>query len=209
MVVTSFRAVNSPAVGFGVRRSVAGVRKNCVTKWCAVRLRSVKNTQNRRFSPSACALAGMMREQRLCDPVKMAELRLNLLGGFGAHVDGKPPLMLPTRKARALLAVVATAPGMKHGREGLAGMLWERSAEEQARATLRQTLSSIRKALSDGGADGVLYTNADEVGLDPDRCRADALIFEALVEDGAPDALNNACRLYKGDFLAGLSLREE
>lgn len=139
----------------------------------------------------------------------MVKLRLNLLGGFGAHVDGKPPLMLPTRKARALLAVVATAPGMKHGREGLAGMLWERSAEEQARATLRQTLSSIRKALGDGGADGVLYTTADEVGLDPDRCRADALIFEALVEDGAPDALNNACRLYKGDFLAGLSLREE
>lgn len=139
----------------------------------------------------------------------MAELRFNLLGGFGAHVDDKPPLTLPTRKARALLAVVATAPGMKHGREGLAGMLWERSAEEQARATLRQTLSSIRKALSDGGADEVLYTNTEEVGLDPDRCWVDARAFEALVEDSAPDALNEACRLYKGDFLAGLSLREE
>lgn len=139
----------------------------------------------------------------------MDGLQINVLGGFEVQAGAAGPLMLPTRKARALLAVVAMSPGMRQARESLAGMLWERSAEEQARATLRQTLSSIRKVLGGGTVDDVLYTDGDHVGLDPARCDVDAIMFERLAEQGSSEALEEAYELYKGDFLAGLSLREE
>jgi len=140
--------------------------------------------------------------------LRMPDLQINVLGGFELRVEDGGPLVLPTRKARALLAVFAMAPGMKRTRQGLAAMLWERSAEEQARATLRQTLSSIRKVLNEGAGHDVLYTEGDEVGLDAERCEVDAVIFERFAEQHSYEALEEAFHLYKGDFLAGLSLRE-
>lgn len=139
---------------------------------------------------------------------RMSRLQIQVLGGFELRDEDVGPLVLPTRKARALLAVLAMSPGMKQTRQGLAAMLWERSAEEQARATLRQTLSSLRKVLNDGAVDNVLYTEGDEVGLDAERCEVDAVIFERLAEQHSTKALEQTFHLYKGDFLAGLSLRE-
>ena len=66
----------------------------------------------------------------------MSTLNLALLGGFNADVDGRDLEGLPTRKARALLAILATAPDHRQPRESLAAMLWDRSAEEQARASV-------------------------------------------------------------------------
>ncbi len=66
----------------------------------------------------------------------MGTLTLRLLGGLDARTDGAGTLTTPTRKGRALLAVLATSPDMRRSRERLAALLWERSAEEQARASL-------------------------------------------------------------------------
>ena len=139
----------------------------------------------------------------------MATLYLALLGGFTATVDGHVLDGLPTRKARALLAILATSPGYRQSRERMATMLWERSAEEQARASLRQTLASVRKVLAEAGAEDMLEANADSIWLDGERCEVDALKFESLLEEDHTKALDGACRLYSGDFLLGLSLREE
>jgi DNA-binding SARP family transcriptional activator len=138
----------------------------------------------------------------------MGTLHLALFGGFKADIDGLPLDDLPTRKARALLAILATSPDRRQPREIIAAMLWERSAEEQARASLRQTLASVRKVLAEANADGVLEADSESVWLHPERCEIDAAKFEAFLEQDGPDAAEAMCRLYSGDFLAGLNLRE-
>src|SRR3546814_15806540 len=73
-------------------------------------------------------------------------LQIQLLGGFFAQRDGRP-LALSSRKVAALLAILACQPGALHSRARLADLLWSRSAEAQARGSLRQALRQLRKDL--------------------------------------------------------------
>jgi DNA-binding SARP family transcriptional activator len=83
----------------------------------------------------------------------MGRLSLTLLGGFQARVQaGAPPLSLPIRKAQALLAYLALPPGQAHPRDKLAALLWGGIREDSARASLRQALFAVRRALADTGA---------------------------------------------------------
>jgi DNA-binding SARP family transcriptional activator len=72
---------------------------------------------------------------------------LTLLGGFEAQLDNGAGLVLPTRKAQALLAYLALPTGRAHLREKLASLLWGDMPDAQARGNLRHALSRIRKAL--------------------------------------------------------------
>lgn len=138
----------------------------------------------------------------------MNRLAIRVLGGLDFQLAGcREPLDLPTRKCRAFLAYLALSPGMSRSREHLAGTFWDRSAEEQARASLRQTLSSARRALS--AADELLHADADSVRLDAGAVEVDALQFEQLAADGSIAALEAAATLYRGELLDGFSLREE
>jgi DNA-binding SARP family transcriptional activator len=56
---------------------------------------------------------------------------------------------------------------------------------------------------------GELVMSADDsIGADVSRCQVDVLLFERLVRRAKPASLVLACRLYRGDFLKGLNLRE-
>jgi len=138
----------------------------------------------------------------------MTRLTIAVLGGLDIHPgDGVAALDLPTRKSRAFLAYLALSPGMRRSREHLAGTLWERSAEEQARASLRQTLSSLRRALS--GADSLVNADSEFVWLDAQSVEVDALLFERHAVLGSAEGLERAVGLYRGELLSGFSLREE
>ena len=79
----------------------------------------------------------------------MAALVIRLLGSPSVSLgEGLPATPTLGAKALALLAFLALEPGI-HTREELAAMLWGESPEEEARASLRQTLRSIRAALGD------------------------------------------------------------
>ena len=93
-------------------------------------------------------------------------------------------------------------------RERLAGIFWGDSPEKQARANLRQALSSLRQAL-DGAADAVLLTDPERVSLREDALELDVSAFERLAAEATPEALSQATKLYRGDLLDGFSLREE
>src|SRR5262245_54283753 len=82
----------------------------------------------------------------------MVSLRLQLLGGFRAWFDPGRLLRLPTRKAEGLVAYLAMPPGRLHPRDKLASLLWGERSGTQARASLRQTLLRIRRAV--GAAHG-------------------------------------------------------
>lgn len=139
----------------------------------------------------------------------MTRLAITVLGGLGIQLDGaESPLELPTRKGRALLAYLALSPALTRSREHLAAVLWERSAEEQARASLRQTLSSLRRVLPGTGS-AIVNTDAHAVWLDERAIRVDARDFERLAAQPSPESLEQAVALYRGDLLDGFSLREE
>lgn len=88
----------------------------------------------------------------------MTDLNVRLFGGFEVCRSAGPAIAFPTRKARALVALLARCPGRRHSRETLAAMLWPDSAESEARGNLRQALKLARRAIgvpviiSEGGA---------------------------------------------------------
>jgi TolB-like protein/Tfp pilus assembly protein PilF len=138
----------------------------------------------------------------------MAGLNIALLGGLkiaGGNTSTRAPL---TRKTRALIAYLALQDKRGQSREKLAELLWSNSAEEQARANLRQALSSIRKALN-GDETSYLVTEGDQISLTGTDIELDVALFEHLVAEATPRALKRAAALYKGDLLDGFSLKED
>ena len=82
----------------------------------------------------------------MLDPAPLA-IRLRCFGPFAAEVNGQPLPVLHSKKERLLLAYLAVRYGREVERGEIAMALWPDSLEEQARFNLRQTLSSLRKAL--------------------------------------------------------------
>lgn len=91
-------------------------------------------------------------------------LTFHLFGPFSAALDGKPLGGL-SRRGQGLLAYLASLPGMRAERGKLADLLWGDRSEDQARASLRQELSVLRKALPEGA----LTSDRQAVWLDPTR----------------------------------------
>src|SRR5262245_1987875 len=135
----------------------------------------------------------------------MDALELELLGGFRARTAAGALLPLSARKTQALLAFLAVPPGQSHPRNELAALLWSDLRQERSRGNLRQALARLRHILGDPT---VMRLEGEEVALDPGRVVSDVQRFEACAAQGTPEALAEAARLYRGDFLAGLSLQE-
>lgn len=133
-------------------------------------------------------------------------LRIRLLGTFDARFGTGAPVVFATRKERALLAYLAFRLGRPHSRDALSGLLWATRGDEQARGSLRRTLSDLRKALGDS-AD--LTSEGDRVALAPDGIEVDVAAFERCAESSEAAALEQATALYQGELLAGFGLREE
>src|SRR5262245_14831194 len=130
-------------------------------------------------------------------------LQVRLLGGFelrSGHGRDAPP---SGRKVRALLACLALSAGKPWPREKLMALLWSDRGEEQARASLRQALAELRRAL---GEPSPLRTEHDTVGLDPAMIALDAIEFERLAKAGH---LDKAAALYRGPLLDGHGVRDE
>jgi DNA-binding SARP family transcriptional activator len=137
----------------------------------------------------------------------MKSLTLTLFGGFEARLGGREALVLPRRKARALLAYLALRPGFVCPREALMALLWGDVPAEQARHSLRQALVDLRRALPNGKTPALL-AEGDSLSLNPDRVEVDVAVFEELANQSTRKALERAAALYTGDLLVGLTLRE-
>ena len=138
----------------------------------------------------------------------MARLSLTFLGGFRARLDPGTPLVLPTRKAKALLAYLALPPGSAQPRDKLASLLWGSTLETTARTSLRQTLYALRKILHDAGPE-ILVVDGETVTLDPASVTVDVREFELRAAEATPAALTETAALYQGDFLDGLVVPEQ
>ena len=137
---------------------------------------------------------------------RMANLGLGLLGSFRLETSTGVPVLLPTKRAKALLAYLALHPGKPQAGSKLAGLLWEDSSDDKALASLRQTLSALRKAAAAAGED-LLINRGDSVLLAPAVLDVDVARFEHLIGSSKPTDLEAADSLYQGEFLEGFELR--
>jgi len=137
----------------------------------------------------------------------MTLINIRLLGSFEARVGEGPSAVFPTKKARALLAYLALRPGTAHSRDEIAGVLWGDREDEQARGSLRRTLSDLRKALPLPDGEW-LVSSGDTIMLSAGSVQVDTADFERL--SGAEDtiALERSAALYSGELLAGFGLDE-
>lgn len=145
-----------------------------------------------------------------------SHLSLFLFGSPRLELDGKP-VTVDTRKAIALLAYLAVTR-QAHSRETLAALLWPEYDQHHAFAALRRTLSALNKAISGVG----LEIERETIGLTEGAAiTLDVHDFQQNLADcrahGHPagdvcarclDRLTAAAALYRGDFLAGFSLRD-
>ena len=137
----------------------------------------------------------------------MAPLTLRLFGEFRASL-GERRLSLPTKKARALLAYLAVRPGQAYLRDKLSAVFWSGVGKEQARHSLRQSLSALRSALVVVRPQ-ILVVHGERVALDASTVDIDVVAFERLARRDTLRSLEQAAALYAGDLLDGIDISEE
>ncbi len=138
----------------------------------------------------------------------MAKIRIILLGGLELAWSGRAGAVSLPRKAKALVAYLASHGGQPQSREKLADLLWGDSGEKHARMSLRQALRTIRKALPANATERLVATD-DQIALELSDIDVDVLRFESLAAQHEPAALEDAAELYAGDFLDGFSIKED
>jgi len=143
----------------------------------------------------------------------MAQLKISLFGGLLVKLDEQPVNGFESNKARALLAYLATETDRPHSREKLSALLWPDMPEQAARNNLRYTLSNLRKVLGDLQASNpVLIITQQTIQLDVRQdIELDVLTFtQCLAQSpGRVADLEEAVRLYRGDFLEGFSISDD
>lgn len=130
----------------------------------------------------------------------MGKVEITTLGGLRIAADGRP-VRLPTAKHCALLTYFAVHSGKPLRRDALAALLWPRSGEAHARHSLSQTLYGLRRslpALEFGRGKETLELAPRTVDLDTER-------LARALERGE---LDEAARLWRGDFLDGFQLAD-
>jgi DNA-binding SARP family transcriptional activator len=151
-----------------------------------------------------------MRAANCHNRARMALLELSLLGDYQMHDAAGTLVTLSAKKSQALLAYLGVRPTQLVSRDKIANLLWSSTGPEQARQSLRQLLSSLRKELGHvSPAEKILVEEADFLGIDASLVQTDVAEFEALLASGTEEALTRATALYEGDFLDGFTLDEE
>jgi predicted ATPase/DNA-binding SARP family transcriptional activator len=129
-------------------------------------------------------------------------LTFRLFGSFDAQSNGCPLPRLRSRKGQELLALLILRQGQYAERTWLAGVLWPESAESQALANLRLSLTDLRKAL--GAEANRLYAPTPRtLSFDLIGAWADVTAFDAAIQKGDANALQTAIALYRGALLEG------
>lgn len=131
-------------------------------------------------------------------------IHLRVLGELEiADANGQPLAALVRQQKRVSLLVylaLAAPPGFKR-RDTLLALFWPELDESRARAALNKTLHLLRKALGSQ----VIVSRGDEVGLDRNEIRCDAVDFEELLVEGE---LDEALALYQGELLPAFYLSD-
>jgi len=132
-------------------------------------------------------------------------LELQLFGVPELRLDGRR-IQLTRKSSWAMLAYLALS-GVPHAREVLTGLFGGNGTEDQARRRISNALAEMRHEIGP-----CLLTSWSVVGFRPEvTCVSDVQRFEMYLrqarEQDDATALRAAADLYRGEFLAGLSLK--
>jgi DNA-binding SARP family transcriptional activator len=132
-------------------------------------------------------------------------LQLRLFGSPSIVLDGELLTSIKSAKAQGLLYYLAVTQ-QSHTRLSLATLLWGEFPDSAARGNLRKALQPLRKYLGD-----FLTIERSSLTIHEETDTwVDVVEFEHLLQitqgKSAPDYLQQAIDLYKGDFLDGFYL---
>ena len=115
-------------------------------------------------------------------PAAAVRLSVSLVGRPSIAFGGRL-VELRTQKASAVLSYLALTEAKHESRERLVGLLWSRSGEEKARASLRQVVRELRTAFEGAGYGGF---SAGRLGvhLDAEKVEVDIESIVRLAETG-------------------------
>jgi WD40 repeat protein/DNA-binding SARP family transcriptional activator len=138
----------------------------------------------------------------------MAVLSLFMLGPLQVTLDGEPVTDFKSDKVRALLVHLAVEAEQPHRREALAGLLWPEWPDREARRSLRDALSNLRRAIGDHDAvPRFLLITRETVQFNRgSEYRSDVAAFTDLRGKQDLSDLQQAVALYRGSFLEGFSI---
>jgi DNA-binding SARP family transcriptional activator/TolB-like protein/Flp pilus assembly protein TadD len=137
----------------------------------------------------------------------MGKISIRLFGPLVVHAaDGEQVAVVGT-KLQGLLAYLALNLDMPASRDQLMALLWGDRFNGQARQSLRQAISKLRRLL-DRVDHEVVVTHNDQVALAPEMVTTDVARFERLAAEGSPEADLEAAALYPGTLLSNLYVRE-
>jgi DNA-binding SARP family transcriptional activator/TolB-like protein len=116
-------------------------------------------------------------------PGTAARLSISLVGRLTVRFKGRL-VELRTQKAGAVLSYLALADTKHESRERLVGLLWSRSDEEKARASLRQVVRELRSVFEEAGYDG-FSAGRLSVHLDAETVEVDVESVVRQAESGS------------------------
>ncbi len=130
----------------------------------------------------------------------LGAFRLELLGPFGLFTAEGARVEIRSRKAVAMLAMLAMAPNGVRSRAWLQSQLWGSRGTAQAQSSLRRELANLAAMLAENEAGHLLEREPRRVRLNLDAITLD---MDELAVSGSRIALRS-----HGEFLEGLDLRD-
>jgi DNA-binding SARP family transcriptional activator/TolB-like protein len=101
----------------------------------------------------AALVQGLADSDPATAPGSDMRLSVSLVGRLAIRFNGRS-IDLRTQKASAVIGYLALSETKRESRERLVGLLWSRSEEEKARASLRQVVHELRSTFEDVGFSG-------------------------------------------------------
>jgi DNA-binding SARP family transcriptional activator/Tfp pilus assembly protein PilF len=129
-------------------------------------------------------------------------IRIHLLGPMRATTYLGEDVLPRGRKARAILAYLCLAAGLRVPRARLASLLWDRVPSEQSKKSFRQSLRELIGGMGPLGHE-VIFANRETILLNISLCWIDAVALLA-----SPDTASNTLRCDLA-LLCGGELLEE
>jgi TolB-like protein len=118
----------------------------------------------------------------------------SLFGAFSLTMPDGAKVEISSRRARALLAMLCFSPGEALERDHVSKLLWPGRFQAQARASLRQCLLGLDKALAPFGGN-FLDTSHSRIAIDPARVETDLGQLETAL---AERRVSEACQMLEG-----------
>ncbi len=134
---------------------------------------------------------------------------IKLFGGLVVTDETGHFIRLPTRKSEALFAYLVEHRNQSLSRETLADLLWPYSGPDQARASLRQEVSVLRKALGPANADSIV-SHGDRIEFSQDEANVDLWNFTEIGVGGlSVTKQKELLSLYTAPFLDTFRIRSQ